>query len=151
MVKTSLDLFSISLYTDSLETQQLVETGSSSNAEFDSLIDLYGITFNEITPVGVNSIRFEVSLDNDVNTRALTNRFREFSFVSSSATQGSSHFTVNGFAFGVGYFIQVVESSNLLTKIELYIYDSFCFTPTPPPTIIHSYEIDEKCVVTEVE
>lgn len=150
LVKTSLNSFSMNLYVDSLQTQELVETGLSSNTEFDSLIDLYGITFNEITPVGVNSIRFAIELDNDVNTRVLTNRFREFSFVSSSYTHSSPQFVIPGFAFGNGYFVHVVESSNLLTKIELYIYDSFCFTPPPPPTIIHSYGIDENCDVTKI-
>jgi hypothetical protein len=150
LVKISLNSFSMSLYVDSLETQELVETGFSSNAEFDSLIDLYGITFNEITPAGTNSIGFDIALDNDVNIRALTNRFKEFPFVSSSYTYSSPQFVIPDFTFGIGYFIRVVESSNLLTKIELYIYDSFCFTPPPPPTIIHSYGIDENCVVTKI-
>lgn len=150
LVRTSLDSFFISFYTDSIETQQLIETGFSTNAAFDSITNLYGISFDEFSQTGSNTISYNISLNNEVSTKVLTSYLSSFSFVSLSSALNTSSYTIQDVPFGFGYYIQAVESSNSTTKIELYIFDGFCFTPPPPPTIIHSYGIDENCVVTKI-
>ena len=151
IVNSSLDSFSISLYLDSIETQQLLGTGFSSNTEFDNLINLYGITFDEASFLSNNSITFNIALDNELNTVALTSELRNYPFVSYATLHNTSHFSIPGFAFGIGYFVDVHDLGNTSTRISLYVLDAFCFTPPPPPTITHSFEVDENCVVTEID
>jgi len=145
----SLNSFYLNLYVDSIQTQLLLETGYSSNAVFDSLIDLYGITFDDYQEAWT-SINFDISINENLNTIALSKVLRNLPFVSNAyldLSPSSVFDTFFNLSTTFGYYIRSTAFDNKLDEVQLYVYTGPCFTPMPPPTITHSFEIDENCDV----
>jgi hypothetical protein len=142
----SLNSFNLNLYVDSIQTQLLLETGYSSNAVFDSLIDLYGITLGDYQETWT-SINFDISINENLNTIALSKVLRNLPFVSSSYLDLSPSYTFETIFITFGYYIRSTVFDDQLDEVQLYVYTAPCFTPMPPPTITHSFEIDENCDV----